>query len=321
MRSPAPAPAAPRSGRSWPASSRSSVVLPTPLTPTRPARAPSSRTKERPSNSGAPSCALVRSVALSMCVSLSGREGGRRARTHGARSTPRHRTTRPMCRVWTKGCGGLATPRTPRVEPRAMAVEYGQHDIGLSWWEDSGIFRASHALVDDGRVWIVDPVDAGDALERVRALGEPVAVLQLLDRHNRDSAAVAKRLGVPHHKVPAVLPDSPFSVLNLDWGPMWKEVALWWPERTALVVPESLGTAPLFAVGPGPVGVHPMRRIAPPMTLRAFVPEHLLVGHGPAVHGKDAGGGLIDALERSRSDIPRMLLRVPGAIRSMVARR
>jgi hypothetical protein len=201
-----------------------------------------------------------------------------------------------------------------------MALQYGEHECGLSWVEDAGIFRASHALVHDGRVWIVDPVDAGDALERARALGDPVAVLQLLNRHNRDSAAVAKRLGVPHLKVPRVLPDTPFSVLGLDWGPLWKEVALWWPDRSALVVPESLGTAPLFAVGPGPVGVHPVRRVAPPASLRSFAPEHLLVGHGPPVHGGDAGGGVIDALARSRSDIPRMFVRAGSTMRSMFAR-
>jgi hypothetical protein len=201
-----------------------------------------------------------------------------------------------------------------------MAVEYGQHDLGLSWFETGGIFRASHALVDGGRVWIVDPVDTGDALERARALGEPVAVLQLLDRHNRDSAAVARRLGVPHLKVPRVLPDTPFSVLDLDWGPLWKEVALWWPDRSALVVPESLGTAPMFAVGQAPVGVHPVRRVAPPSSLRSFAPEHLLAGHGPPVHGGDAGGGVIDALARSRSDIPRVFVRAATEMRSMLRR-
>ena len=201
-----------------------------------------------------------------------------------------------------------------------MAVTYGQHDLGASWVVDELIHRASHALVDEGRVWIIDPVDAGDALEQARALGEPVAVLQLLNRHNRDSAAVAQRLGVPRLKVPAVLPDTPFSVLNLDWGPGWKEVALWWPDRRALVVPESLGTAPLFAVGPGPVGVHPVRRIAPPHSLRPFVPEHLLVGHGPPVHGQDAAGGVIDALDRGRSDIPRVFLKAGSMVRGIFSR-
>jgi hypothetical protein len=200
-----------------------------------------------------------------------------------------------------------------------MALTYGQHDIGLSWVEDAGIFRASHALVDDGRVWIVDPVDAGDALERARGLGEPVAVLQLLDRHNRDSAAVARKLGVPHLKVPDALPDTPFQVHNLDWGRLWKERVLWWPDRAALVVPESVGTAPLFAVGDAPVGVHPVRRVSPPGRLRVYEPRHLLVGHGPPVHGADAAR-LAEALAHGRSDIPRVFLRAGSMIRSMFSR-
>ena len=199
-------------------------------------------------------------------------------------------------------------------------MDFEAHDVGASWLAGDVLFKASHALVDDGRVWIVDPVDAGDALERVRALGEPVAVLQLLDRHNRDSAAVAQRLGIPHHKVPDVLPDTPFSVLKLDFGPGWHERALWWPERSTLVVSESIGTAPAFAVGRGPAGVHPFRRLAPPGALRPFVPEHLLVGHGAPLHGSDAAGGLIDALERSRSDVPRMVLKLPAMMRATFGR-
>ena len=199
-------------------------------------------------------------------------------------------------------------------------MDLEEHDLGASWVVGDVLFKASHALVDDGRVWIVDPVDAGDALERVRALGEPVAVLQLLDRHNRDSAAVAQRLGVPHLKVPDVLPDTPFSVLKLDFGRGWRERALWWPEREALVVPESIGTAPLFAVGRGPAGVHPVRRLSPPGALRAFLPRELLVGHGPPLHGSDAAGGLVDALEHSRSDLPRLALKIPAMVRGIFGR-
>jgi hypothetical protein len=199
-------------------------------------------------------------------------------------------------------------------------MEFEAHDAGASWVVDDMLGRASHALVEDGRVWIVDPVDAGDALERVRALGEPAGVLQLLDRHNRDSAAVAQRLGVPHHKVPDVLPETPFSLLRLDFGPAWHERALWWPERKVLAVPESIGTAPVFAVGRGPAGVHPMRRLAPPGALRPFVPEHLLVGHGGPLHGADAAAGLLDALDRSRSDMPRLLLKAPAMVRGIFGR-
>ena len=63
-------------------------------------------------------------------------------------------------------------------------------------------------------MWLIDPVDEPEAMERVAALGEPAGVLQLFVAHNRDGEAIAKRLGVPFHKLPDVLPDSPFSVLN-----------------------------------------------------------------------------------------------------------
>jgi hypothetical protein len=53
-------------------------------------------------------------------------------------------------------------------------------------------------------VWLVDPVDVPEAIERARSLGEPAAVLQLLDRHGRGCAAVAERLGVAEALVTAL---------------------------------------------------------------------------------------------------------------------
>ena len=92
---------------------------------------------------------------------------------------------------------------------------------------------------------------------------------------------------------------------------MWKEVALWWPKREALVVAEALGTSPLFGVGRGPVGVHPFLRLLPPRALARYEPAHLLVGHGPARHGPQTGDELAVALARSRRDIPRALAMMP----------
>ena len=60
----------------------------------------------------------------------------------------------------------------------------GEH--GFSWIVDDPMTRTSHALAANGHVWIIDPVEHQPALERAMALGAPVAVLQLLDRHNRD---------------------------------------------------------------------------------------------------------------------------------------
>jgi hypothetical protein len=194
--------------------------------------------------------------------------------------------------------------------------ELAEHPLGLTWVIDEPLLRASHALAHGGRVWFVDPVDVPEAMERAGALGEPAGVLQLFMAHPRDGAAIAERLKVPLHKLPDVLPDSPFSVLNIDLGP-WKERALWWPEPRGLVVPESIGTATHYAVGRGPAGVHFLRRALPPTRLKPFLPEHLLVGHGEPVHGGNAAAALLEALSRSRRDLPAFVLKVPRLLRGM----
>jgi len=200
-------------------------------------------------------------------------------------------------------------------------VRLAEHPLGLTWVADDPLLRASHALVDGGRVWFVDPVDAPEAMERAAALGEPAGVLQLFVAHPRDGAAIATRLQVPFHVLPDVLPDSPFSILNIDLLRVWKERALWWPEPRALVVAESIGTATHYALGPGPAGVHFMRRALPPTRLKPFLPEHLLVGHGEPIHGGNAAAALLDALHRSRRDLPSFVWKGPGLLRGMQGRR
>ena len=113
----------------------------------------------------------------------------------------------------------------------------------FGWVVDEFMERCSHALVVDGRVWLVDPVDGDGVEERVRAAGEPAGVLQLLDRHNRACAEYARRLGVPHHRVPfeQVGPFEPIPVVRRSF---WQEVALWWAERRVLVCADALGTVP-----------------------------------------------------------------------------
>jgi hypothetical protein len=189
-----------------------------------------------------------------------------------------------------------------------------EHTCGLTWVMDEPMARASHALVDGGEVWLIDPVDAGEAIERATALGRPRAVIQLLDRHNRDCETVAETLGVPWERVPGSLPGSPFEVVEVMRRRHWKEVALRWRERDALVVAEAVGTARLFALGRGAVGVHPLLRLTPPRALEGIDPSALLVGHGAPVKS-NAAGSLTDAIARSRSDIPRMLVSLPTAVR------
>jgi hypothetical protein len=194
-------------------------------------------------------------------------------------------------------------------------VSVEEHPLGLTWVVEEPMERAFHALVDDGRVWLVDPLDRPEMADAAE-LGEPAAVLQLLDRHNRDCAEIAARLGVPHLKVPDSVPGSPFEAIAAVRVPRWRETALWWPARKALVVAEVVATNAMHTGGEQRVGMHFFLRPWPPSSLRGFRPQHLLVGHGHGVHGPEAASGLETAHARARRDLPRVLWGLPGSMRS-----
>jgi hypothetical protein len=104
--------------------------------------------------------------------------------------------------------------------PRLVKT-YDEYDFGLTWVLDEPMARASHALVVDGGLWLVDPVAVDDALERALALAEPAGVLQLLDRHGRDCAKLAAEYGVPHLQVPDEV--AGFEAIPVVRIPRWKE--------------------------------------------------------------------------------------------------
>jgi hypothetical protein len=185
-----------------------------------------------------------------------------------------------------------------------------EEESGFGWFDDDEpMRRASHALAADG-VWLVDPIAWPEAEQRALALGEPRGVLQLLDRHNRDCAAVAERLGVPRYVVPtARIAGAPFEFLHVLGSRFWREVALWWPERRVLVCADALGTVAYFCAPGERVGVHPFLRLRPPRALRRVYPEHVLVGHGEGVH-ENASAALHHALRTSRRRLPAALGRL-----------
>ena len=188
--------------------------------------------------------------------------------------------------------------------------------FGFGWIasEPKRLERASHALAADGRVWLVDPVDGQGIEERIRALGEPAGVLQLLDRHPRDCVVLAKRLGVPHLRLPfGGIPGSPFEVRTVLSVPRWRELALWWEAERVLVCVEALGTVSYFRAPGEPLGVHPALRLYQPRGLRdmakCLAPRHVLVGHGEGIHGEGAAAALAAAVTGARRATPRWLRR------------
>ncbi|MGZ8695662.1 MAG: hypothetical protein ACXWYS_09510 [Gaiellaceae bacterium] len=174
---------------------------------------------------------------------------------------------------------------------------------GFGWGQRETRARTAHALVVDGGVWLIDPVDVPGLDERVRATGEPRGVLQLLDRHNRDCAELAARYGVPHIG-PRDEADTPFSLLRVASIPGWRERALWWEAARVLAVGDALGTRPYFLAPGDELGVHPFLRLAPPRRLRGLEPLHVLVGHGKGLHGEEAAVALRRALDTSRRRTP-----------------
>jgi hypothetical protein len=195
-----------------------------------------------------------------------------------------------------------------------MGATIHEHDLGLTWVERGGTVRSAHALRDGDRMWLIDPWEMPDAITRAVALGTPAGVIQLLDRHNRDCAAIAARLAVPHLKVPDAVPDSPFEVLEVVENRLWHERALWWAAENTLIVAEAVGTVPVFAVG-RPLGMHPGLRLRPPeRALTRHRPDRVLVGHGPPV--LDGAAAAIDgALAGARRDVPKLLISLPKLVR------
>jgi glyoxylase-like metal-dependent hydrolase (beta-lactamase superfamily II) len=180
-----------------------------------------------------------------------------------------------------------------------------EFDGGFGWIVEEFLERCSHALVADRRVWLIDPV-AGDGVEeRIRAAGEAAGVIQLLDRHNRDCAELARRLGVPHHLVPhEAIAEAPFAFLTIREGRWWNEVALWWPDERVLVSGDALGTSRYYQARGERIAVHPLLRLRPPRRqLGRLSPDRILCGHGEGIHAR-AETALREALRTARRRIP-----------------
>lgn len=198
-----------------------------------------------------------------------------------------------------------------------MSVRFvDESEFGFGWIESARMRRASHALAADGRVWILDPIEGAGVDERIRELGEPAGVIQLLDRHARDAEAFAARFGVPLHVTPSSLVGTPFDVRPVLNRRRWREVALWWPRQRVLVCADALGTIPFFRAGNERVGVHPLLRLFPPRSLRGLGVQHLLVGHGEGLRGEGTAAAVDDALRHARRRIPRWLAGIRRIMRA-----
>jgi hypothetical protein len=196
----------------------------------------------------------------------------------------------------------------------AELTEIDRFEGGVGWLAYPGetMQRASHAVESGGKLWVIDPVDADGVDDLLAEYGDVGGVVVLLDRHKRDSAAVADR-----HDVPVYVPewmsgvesDVDAPVVRFEEGvgefaldvvvdnPFWQEGALF--DGETLVVPEALGTVSYFRAPGERLGVHPMLRAVPPRSLLEYDADRLLVGHGEGVF-EDVRGAIREAIDGSR---------------------
>jgi hypothetical protein len=187
--------------------------------------------------------------------------------------------------------------------------------------------RASCAIVLDAGTLVVDPVD-GDGLDALLAgLPSVIGVVTLLDRHQRDAAAIGERLGAPR-LTPIALGGSGVAVDGVEERSVferrrWREALLWLPDRRLLVCAETLGTAGFdLAHGGDLLGMHPFARLQPPRAAFAGLdPEVIAVGHGPPLD-HDATESMRNVLRRARWQLPQNWLRLaPEALKASRAAR
>ncbi len=201
----------------------------------------------------------------------------------------------------------------------------GEYDNGVSWiaHPDEAGKRASHALRTEQGVWLIDPIYAPAAEERIASLGSVTGVLILSSYHARDAGAFARRHDVSVHipewigrvedRVDAPVrrytdtPDAEFRMLPCRPFPGWEEVFCYHEPTKALVVADSLGTIDTFLLDGERLGVGVFRRLQPPDQLAGLEPDRVLVGHGEPVT-ENATQALQSALDGTRGTFPTALL-------------
>jgi hypothetical protein len=210
--------------------------------------------------------------------------------------------------------------------------EVDRWDGGAGWlaYPEEEMQRASHALATDAGLVVVDPVDVPGLDEWLADLAEEtgadgvLGVAVLLDRHKRDSAAVATRhdvpvgvpswmsgvrddLDAPTTDLESLVADTSYEVRRVIDNPFWQEAGLYDAEVEVLALPEVFGTVDYYRAPNEELGVHPMLRFTPPRKLKRLDVERLLVGHGEGV-AEDADEAMARALRNATRNAPKLYL-------------
>lgn len=213
---------------------------------------------------------------------------------------------------------------------RELSAEYEEIDRwdgGVGWIahpNEEGE-RASHAILGDEGVWIIDPVDVQGIDDLVKEYGEVRGVAVLSSYHARDADQIAHRYGVSVHiprwmnRVPErvdapvkreteVLGGAGFETFQVEPLSMYQEAIAYREEDGTLIVPDLLSSGSSYPVGDERIGLMLGIRPFPPRDLFEDIePERILFGHGEGVF-QDAGEALDKAITGARKRFPRALV-------------
>ena len=209
-----------------------------------------------------------------------------------------------------------------------MPIKIGEIEVGkfLDEWKhgfgwiakpEEKMQRTSHALVENGDVYLVDPLDAENLDQKIDEYGDVEGIILLFDRHERDSVNLAEKYGCPifvsecfERSLDAEVKEISDNVPGTDWeihqvidSMTGKEAALYNTENKTLIVADALGTTNHMRGRGEKLGMNPLYRLRPPVKLLEFEPERIFCGHGEGIQ-ENASEMMKETLENGRLKAP-----------------
>jgi hypothetical protein len=186
-----------------------------------------------------------------------------------------------------------------KVEELKDAKFVDEFENGFGWIGRPGekMKRTSHAFVEDGEVYLVDPLDARNLDQKIDEYGEVKGLIVLFGRHVRDSEKLADKYDCPIYvpewfereldaevvRVSGNIPDTELEIHDVVDSRFGNEAALYHENTKTLMVADSLGTARHLRGRGEELGMSPLYRLNPPERLLNFEPERIFCGHGEGV--------------------------------------
>ena len=202
-----------------------------------------------------------------------------------------------------------------KIEQKVEAEFIDEWENGFGWIAKpkENMRRTSHAVVEDGDVYLIDPVDAENLDQKIDESGEVKGIILLFERHERDSEKLAERYDCPVYvpewfereldaevkKISEKVPGTDWEIHTVVESRMANEAAIYNEDNRTLIVADSLGTAKHLRGRGEKLGMSPLYRLNPPQKLLDFESERIFCGHGEGIR-ENATVTMKDTISKGR---------------------